>query len=146
MNKATLVDAFDMLCGKELGRGISRIVFECRLRDDLVVKVEDAHSRYFANVIESKFWSDNQFASAIASWLAPIKFMSPDGRILLQRRCQPLPKNFALPAKLPIFLTDLKRENFGLLDGRLVCMDYALTIASPSVRMVKTDWGDNSSA
>ena len=42
MNGATYEDAFNLLCGKLLGEGIHRKVFECRLRDDLVVKVEPA--------------------------------------------------------------------------------------------------------
>ena len=52
-------DAFNMLCGDLLGEGIHRKVFECKIRPDLVVKVEsDTTSRYFANVLEMKFWCD----------------------------------------------------------------------------------------
>lgn len=140
MNKDTLSDAFNLLCGDKIGSGYSRTVFACRIRADLVVKVEDDHGRVFANVMESKFWSDHQFYAKVADWLAPIEFMSPDGRVLLQQRCDPVPDSYELPDKLPAFLADHKRENFGLLKGRLVCLDYALTIPSPSLRPRKAHW------
>lgn len=131
-------DAFNLLCGDKLGEGIHRTVFTCRLRPDLVVKVEnDDEWRYFANVMEMKFWSDHQGYGKVARWLAPCEYMSPDGRVLLQKRVRPLLDESELPAKLPAFLTDVKPENFGLLDGRVVCLDYALNIPNPSTRMKK---------
>lgn len=133
-------DAFNMLCGREIGAGIHRTVFECKIRPDLVVKVEAGERRYFANVLEMKFWDDHAHHSATAKWLSPCEYMSPDGRILLQKRADPLPSDEPLPAKLPAFLPDVKRDNFGLLDGRLVCIDYAMTIPSPSLRLKKVDW------
>jgi hypothetical protein len=133
-------DAFNLLCGKKIGEGIHRNVFECRVRPDLVVKVETDEWRYFANVLEMKFWSDHQHYAKVADWLAPCEFMSPDGRVLLQKRVLPLRDGDALPPKLPSFLSDVKRDNFGLLEGRIVCMDYAMTIPSPSVRPKKVDW------
>ena len=131
-------DAFNLLCGDKLGEGIHRTVFACRLRPELVVKVEnDDDWRYFANVMEMKFWNDHESYSKVARWLAPCEYMSPDGRILLQKRVRPLLDESELPAELPAFLTDIKPENFGLLDGRVVCIDYALNIPSPSMRMKK---------
>jgi hypothetical protein len=134
-------DAFNLLCHNKLGSGIHRDVFECRIDHKLVVKVETALPwRYFANVLEMKFWNDNQHCTAIAKWLAPCEYLSPDGLILLQRRCEPLRNSDELPAKLPSFLTDVKKDNYGLLDGRLVCFDYALHIPSPSTRPRKAVW------
>lgn len=133
-------DAFNLLCGEKIGEGIHRTVFECRLRPDLVVKVETSGEwRYFANVQEMKFWSEHQYYDKVARWLAPCDFLSPDGRILLQRRCDTL-RDVDLPEKLPAFLTDVKRSNFGVLDGRIVCVDYAMTIPSPSLRLKAADW------
>lgn len=137
---AAFEEAFNLLCGKKLGEGIHRNVFECRIREDLVVKVETDDFRYFANVLEMKFWSDHQHYAKVADWLAPCEFMSPDGRILLQKRAQPLRDGDDLPAKLPSFLSDVKRDNFGLLNGKIVCVDYAMTIPSPSIRQKKVDW------
>lgn len=137
MNKLIAEDAFNLLCHHKLGTGIHRDVFECRINDKLVVKVEnDLPWRYFANVHEMKFWSDNQHCEAIAKWLAPCEYLSPDGLLLVQRRCEPLRES----DKLPSFLTDVKRDNFGLLDGRIVAFDYALNISSPSARLKKANW------
>lgn len=133
-------DAFNMLCGNKLGRGIHRDVFECKLRPDLVVKVEyDIDFRYFANVLEMKFWTDHAQYKAVANWLAPCEFLSPDGRLLLQKKVSPVRHN-ELPEKLPAFLTDTKTNNFGILDGRLVCVDYAMTIPNPSTRLRAVQW------
>lgn len=129
------LDAFNLLCGKKIGEGIHRDVFECRIRPDLVVKVETATDyRSFANVREELFYSENQYFKKIADWLAPIEFLSPDGRILLMKRCEPV-KESDLPAKLPTWITDIKPENFGRLDGRIVLVDYALTNPAPNTRL-----------
>lgn len=141
MNAATFKDAFNLLCGEKLGSGVHRTVFECRLRPELVVKVEDSGDwRYFANVQEQKFWNDHSFYKAVSQWLAPCEYLSPDGRLLLQRRVDPLPAKAKLPDKLPAFLTDVKRSNWGMLDGKLVCCDYAMTIPNPSLRLRKVSW------
>lgn len=136
----TYKDCFHLLCGKKLGSGIHRDVFECKLRKDLVVKVENSDLRYFANVFESRFWDENQYYKPVSQWLAPCEFLSPDGRILLQRKASPIFDESQLPEKLPSFLTDLKMANFGMLDGRVVCVDYAMYIGRVSARMTKARW------
>lgn len=137
----TFEDAFNLLCGDKIGSGIHRDVFECRISPQYVVKVENSGEwRFFANVHEMKFWSDNQFCRSIAQWLAPCYMLSPDGRILLQHRASPLRPDDKLPDKLPAFLTDVKRENFGRLDNRIVCVDYASTIDVISTRLRKVNW------
>lgn len=140
MSSAVFEDAFNLLCGDLIARGLHRKVFACKLRDDLVVKVEEDENRRFANVLEMEFWNDHQFYEPVAKWLAPIIMLSPDGRVLLQKRCNPIPSGFDLPEKMPAFLTDLKTGNFGFFDGRLVCFDYALTIRNASARLRKVEW------
>lgn len=141
MNNATFEDAFNLLCGKKIGEGIHRDVFECRLRSDLVVKVEaETDWRYFANVLEMRFWSDAQYCEKISQWLAPCEYLSPDGRILLQRKVRKIADISELPRQVPAFLTDLKADNFGVLDGRIVCVDYAMTITSPRTTLKFANW------
>ena len=148
MSKATYRDAFNLLCGTLLGEGIHRKVFECRLRPDLVVKVEkDIEWRCFANVAEQRFWDDAGTKEAL--WLAPCVYLSPDGRILMQRRVAPVAPDDVLPQTVPAFLTDMKRSNFGWLPDadpqkprRLVCVDYAAVISAPSLRMKPAAWRD----
>jgi hypothetical protein len=138
VSTAVFEDSFNMLCGRLIGEGVHRKVFECKLRPDLVVKVEDEKVRTFANVKEMQFWCDA--GTKISPWLAPCDFLSPEGRVLLQRRVDPLPSNYPLPDKLPMFLTDIKRGNFGLLNGKLVCCDYAYNIVDASLRLKKVGW------
>lgn len=139
--KPAFKEAFNLLCGKKLGEGIHRDVFACRLNPKWVVKVEtDGPWRYFANVMEMKFWSDHQSYAKVAEWLAPCEYMSPDGLVMIQHRVEPVSADYELPAKLPSFLTDIKTDNFGLLNGKLVCFDYAMSIQNPSLRLKKVDW------
>lgn len=133
-------EAYNLLCGERIGGGAHRDVYECRIRKDLVVKVESGDYRYFANIFEQKFWADNQYDESVKKWLAPTEYLSPDGRILLQKKCDPLPSDYKLPEKLPAFLTDFKRKNFGLLNGKFVCLDYGITISNPSTRMIKAEF------
>lgn len=139
-NNATFRDCFNMLCGRKIGEGIHRTVFVCKIRPDLVVKVENQEMRHFSNVMEEKFWSDQQHYEPVRKWLCPIEFLSPDGRLLLMRRVEPIRATDELPDKLPAFLADLKPENFGWLDGNLVCVDYAWTVPNPSTRVKKIEW------
>jgi len=135
-------DLFNMVCGKRIGQGAHRDVYECKIRPDLVVKVETDEYRYFANVLEMKFWNDHEHYQKVASWLAPCEYLSPDGRILMMRRAEPIPPSYPMPNKMPSFLTDLKRENFGFINGVLVCVDYAMTIPNPSTRYRTVHWND----
>lgn len=138
-------EALNILCGAELGEGIHRKVYACKLRPDLVVKVEqvpESGYRSFANVMEYKFWYDNQDYKPVAQWLAPIDYVSPDGLIILQKRCAPASSldKARLPKQVPSFLCDIKASNFGFLNGKLVCFDYALTTLGPSIRLRKVHW------
>lgn len=93
-------DAFNLLCGALLGEGVHRKVFACRLRPELVVKVEaEPAFRYFANVHEMKMWNDSSLKEA--EWLAPCRYLSPDGRILLQDRADPVPGDYEMPERMP---------------------------------------------
>lgn len=139
-------DAFNMFAGRKLGSGVNRDVFECKLRPELVVKVEivpENGYRSFCNVLETRFWDDHQYRKAIADWLAPIHYTSPDGLVVLQERVRICDKDDVekMPATIPAFLTDRKVQNFGWTKaGKLVCVDYAFTIPNPSVRKNKAEW------
>lgn len=134
-------DMFNLVCGKKIGGGVHRDVFECKLNRSLVVKVEyELDYRYFANVLEMKFWNYHSEYEPVRKWLAPCRFLSPDGRILLQERVEPVRKSDNLPAQLPAFLSDRKIQNFGWLNGKLVCTDYASPITAVSVKPNKSNW------
>lgn len=141
MTNPAFKDAFNLLCGEKLGSGIHRDVFECRLRDDLVVKVEQEQEwRRFANVLEMEFWHKWQDYQPVSKWLAPCHYLSPDGRILLQQKVNVCNSFDTLPTELPAFLTDLKPGNYGWLKGQFVCVDYAMTLDKPNTRIRKAHW------
>lgn len=134
-------DAFNMLCGDFIGAGIHRKVYACKLRPELVVKVEsEVDYRNFANVKEMQFWNDNEHHKAVSKWLAPCEYLSPDGRILLQRRVKPVDPTDKLPAKLPKFITDRKYKNFGWFEGRLVACDYGLHVTTAPLALTKSEF------
>lgn len=138
-------DAFNMLAGDEIASGAYRTVYECKLRPDLVVKVEqhiDNGYRTFHNVREMDFWQYNEYYAKVANWLAPCRYISPDGHILLMDKATPITSRDKLPEKLPSFLTDIKAGNFGYINNKLVCVDYALNINNPSIRLRKANFHD----
>lgn len=140
--KATYRDAFNLLCGDLIASGAYRQVYECRIRPDLVVKVEIAENewRQQHNNLEAQFWADFQDHKVIGKWLCPIVFVSPDTRIIMMERAMPL-WDHELPAKVPACFRDVKPGNFGRLkDGRIVCLDYALTRGSAPANLVPHGW------
>lgn len=110
------------LLGKLIARGQFRKVYACRYDPTIVIKVEDYTNDKFHNVIEWRTWQDHSDFDKIAKWLAPCLSISPNGAVLIQRRAEPLK---TLPKRLPRFLIDdIKPENFGLINGHVVKLDY----------------------
>lgn len=135
-----------LACGPLLGEGAARVVFECGLNPRYVVKLENKIGS-FQNICEWEMWNSLKNEAHYAKWLAPCERISVDGGFLIQRRTLPLPEN-KRPKRLPVWLCDLKPENFGLLDGRVVCHDYGtmhihMTERGISKRMVKAKWRAN---
>jgi hypothetical protein len=133
-------EARAILCGDLIGEGSARKVYELRTNSDYVIKIETA-GRSFQNVSEWETW---QWVSGgpLSGWFAPCEFISPCGLLLVQRKVEPL-RVAELPPMLPAFLSDLKRENFGLLAKRVVCCDYGTahsSIRSVSKRMRRATW------
>lgn len=148
-----------LFLGQKVGEGMSRSVYLLNEPDTwgrhkltggalpspssakFVVKVEDPKQGMFQNVSEWQVWEYVR-STPMEKWFAPCKAISPCGLYLIQSRVEPLRKA-DLPAKMPAFLSDLKRENFGMLGKRLVCSDYGLVIyaiRSASKRLVKANW------
>ena len=138
-NSTISTDLFRLFCGHEvLGSGVARTVYSCPLRPDLVVKVETP-SHSFQNVLEWEFWRTWKHDKDMRQWLAPCEAISPCGSILLMHRTQPLVK---LPTKMPKWLSDTKRSNYGRFRGRVVCHDYGMVVAGASTTMRKVEWHD----
>lgn len=120
-NKIVSLELCDFIFGELLGSGISRYVFDYKPDKKWVIKVDV--SDYNANVIEHKIWEHVKFTKN-EKWFAPCGTISRCGRIMLQRKVEYATYD-KYPKKMPTFLTDFKYQNFGLLEGKLVCVDYA---------------------
>lgn len=121
------MDTFGMFCGKMLGEVTYRTVYEYALDTSLVVKFEHGAAS-FSNATEWELWQDVKEIKKARKWLAPCVRISGCGILLLQKRTSPLPEDYDLqkhyPKGIPDWLSDVKRSNWGLLDGDLVCHDY----------------------
>lgn len=133
-------EAFRVLCDDEIGRGISRVTYSSKLLPDYVIKVEE-NSKWFQNVMEWEVWDRVRF-TPYARWFAPCVEISPCGGVLIMKRTEPAQKS-KYPDKMPAFFTDFKRENYGLLNGKIVCHDYGCNLLMENgmtKRMRKVEW------
>lgn len=141
------VEAFNLLCADQIGYGMSRQVFSSRLLPDCVVKIEQG-TGHFQNVIEWETWQRVRDTPA-SRWFAACRWISPNGQILIMERTRPAaPAEF--PDKLPVFLTDLKRTNYGMAKTNgdkewFVCHDYGTHMLfehGMTKRLKKAEWWD----
>ena len=136
-NNAITSDMFDLLCGEFIGFGISRAVYECKIFDDAVVKIE--YGDYFQNIYEFQAWQRVELTD-FSKWFAPCIRISPSGKILIQKRTTDL---HLYPAKIPAFFTDVRCDNWGKYKNRPVCHDYGLNLlmeVGMTKRMRKANW------
>lgn len=132
-------DLMNMMRGEKLGSGVARNVYVNALNTEQVLKFENAACS-FQNIKEWETWRYWRHHEPVARWLAPCIDISPNGVVLIQARCEPLPASYKMPKTLPQFLTDLKRANFGLYKRRLVAVDYGTTIHEFRVKMRRAYW------
>lgn len=121
-HKIASLEFTDFILGKYLGRGIDRIVFEYKPNPKYVIKIDIGNSQ--ANSIEWNNWLTVKYTK-YEKWFAPIKEISPCGRILLMEKVK-TDGNYS-PKRVPVFMADLHDGNWGLLKGKPVCIDYAIT-------------------
>jgi len=136
-----------LIFGEKIGEGMSRKVYEysCPLTgavDRAVIKYEGRFvNGHFQNVAEWEIWQWVR-GTPMQKWFAPCYSISPCGLYLIQARVEPLRKA-EWPRRLPAFLCDLKPENFGMYQGRLVVCDYGTGIAAirtAGKKMVPCKW------
>lgn len=111
-----------LMLGRRLGVGVGRRVYVCRLDQRFVVKIE-SRGGSFQNQLEWETWEALK-GTTRERWLAPCLDISGSGSVLLQRRTQAA-RASDYPTRMPVFIGDYKRANFGMLDGKFVCHDYA---------------------
>lgn len=127
----------NLVLGKKLGTGAYRKVYAHRQDKSLVVKVEEG-GRMFSNVVEWETWQYVQY-TALAKWFAPCVDISPCGSILLMKRVEPA-RMSEMPKQVPAIFTDLKIENWGVLDGKVVCCDYGNLLLNIKGNLKKAEW------
>ena len=132
------VDFIDLFLGKYLGGGTAREVYTYQLDETKVLKIEYA-SASFQNAREWQIWHDLKDAKDYAQWLAPCHWISPCGMVLIQSRTLPA-REKDLHDRMPAFITDMKRANYGMLNGRLVCHDYGTAISEYRKAERRADW------
>ena len=134
-------DALSLFCGKLIGKGGSRLVYENRLDKNSVIKLQYGNGLPMQNIAEWQAWLELQYCDA-GKWLAPCFFISNRGHVLIQAKTAKLSYD-SYPQQIPAFLTDTKYENFGLFDSRFVCHDYGqnllMTIGS-KLKLKKAAW------
>jgi hypothetical protein len=69
----------------------------------------------------------------------PIR-ISPAGAVLIMQKADPI-REAELPKKLPALFTDLKISNWGIINGRPVCIDYGWQRMNTNTKLEKACWG-----
>lgn len=138
-DKIVNMELIDYILGDFVGYGISRLVYDYRLDPKYVIKLD--LSNHNANVLEHDVWRTVEHTKH-AKWFAPVKDLSPCGRVLLQEKCK-YENIDKFPKIIPDYLSDIKVDNFGWLNGKFVCLDYAgnnLLTKGLSSKMKKVKW------
>lgn len=134
-------DAIQLMCGKLLGKGGSRWVYENRFDKSTVIKLQYGNGLPMQNILEWQVWLNLQHEEA-GKWLAPCFMLSNRGHVLVQAKTELI--SFELyPLKIPCFLTDTKYENFGKYQDRFVCHDFGSTLLMTTgsrMKMKKALW------
>ena len=124
-----------MFVGDKLGDGSAREVFELQLDDTKVVKIEQGNGS-FQNVVEWEIWCRYKDNPRVAKWLCPCHYISASGSMLIMSKAANL-RDEEIPKRVPKFLLDHKKDNFGMLDGKVVCRDYGLLNLTPDLTLDK---------
>ncbi len=133
-------DLFCMVTGTQLGEGIARDVYRSALIPSQVFKFE-TRSGSFQNILEWETWEHVKHTK-YRRWFAPCHAISPCGTILIQEYARAI-ETSELPTHIPAFFTDIKQKNWGMLDGRPVCVDYGYTLLMEkgmTSKLRKAEW------
>jgi hypothetical protein len=137
MNSFIKAEFMGLVKGDLIGKGAHREVYQHRQCVNLVVKVEEG-AKSFANAIEWDTWVHAN--PELREWLCPCVDISPAGAVLIMQKAEPL-RESELPERIPALFTDLKISNWGLYQGRPVCIDYGWQRMNTNTKLVKAAWG-----
>lgn len=138
----------DLCIGSKIGSGYSRDVYEWLPDPTKVIKIAREDNQFTgiaANIAEFELWDRvayNETYVYVKSWLAPVHLISDDGTCMLQSKTEPMRASEA-PSKVPAWMTDIKIDNAGFYEDRIVFHDYALNLIPEkglSKKLVKAVW------
>jgi hypothetical protein len=134
-------DTFNLLCDDRIGHGMSRQVYRSKILPHAVIKVEEV-AQSFQNIMEWETWQMVKGTPA-EKWFAPCEYISPQGIVLIMAKTTE-PAADQYPEQMPVFLSDFKRANYGIYEGRLVCHDYGTNLSMHhglfTKKMRKVEW------
>jgi hypothetical protein len=119
-----------MMIGRPIGQS-TRSVFELAMMPSRVVKIAVIEKSLEANRREWAF-SEAAKGTEYARWIAPCHHISRCSRLLVMDRCDPIPPETASDIEIPRIFQDTKIENWGMLGGRPVALDYEFTSDLPT--------------
>lgn len=125
--------------GKRIDNGATREVFEWAAHPNkYVIKIEEGS--YHHNVMENIIWNAVRNTEH-AKWFAPVRSISPGGHALIMRKTREAKAGDPEFPEIPDFFVDVRYRNWGIMDGRWVCHDYAynsiLAAGLQNVKLVK---------
>lgn len=113
-------------------KGITRIVF---VFNRFVIKIPNfiyQHNHFLHGCLAN--WNERRYTKMWNSCnidfknrIAPSIFCTWFGLIQIQKKCLPLERDLTEEEKMyfkPLCGTDIKKDNFGVYKGRIVCVDY----------------------
>lgn len=127
--------ALDLFVAEQIGRGAYRSVYGVKHDPTLVLKIEYCGGS-FHNITEWNVWEAVK-DTPVSDWFAPCIEIDAWGSALFQRKVEVFETekefrdavNMTRGGVIPSMFDDIRFNNFGLLDGRVVCMDYGLNHA-----------------
>ena len=114
----------ELTIGEELGSGSFRRTYELLQEPGNVLKLQ--YSRGAHNSMEWEIWQAVR-GTKWEKWFCPCVRIDSWGSALVMRRAVPFNSEREFLAKIkrvPSFFDDVKWGNWGMLDGRPVCIDY----------------------
>ena len=136
-------DLIAFICGEHIGSGQYRDVFQYNLDPKLVVKIQrDTDS--FNNIKEFELWCNVNY-TAYEKYFAPCRWISSNGRIMLQDKTTPPTKRKPPPDLIPKCFFDIKESNFGYIGKNFVAHDYDFSLGNIDVNKKLTfkKWKDH---
>ena len=143
LNYDVMLDMIRTMCGKQIGAGAFRDVYDYNLDSKYVIKIERGNTD--CNIVEYMLWNEIMGLEGdlawVKNWFAPIWWISPNNKILIMKKTKDISSK-KKPDRIPAFMWDVKNSNFGWIGNKYVCHDYGqfYNFINYSKKMRKVIW------